>query len=70
MRRVCFALLASLFSGVFLHAQAPPTYGIDTYPDSVGPDDLFTKEGFISADRDMRGRYLTEGTFIEVQVLP
>ncbi len=41
-------------------------YGVDNYPRSLGPSDLFTKEGFIFAYQDVRGRYLSEGTFIDV----
>jgi putative CocE/NonD family hydrolase len=41
-------------------------YGIDNYKNSVGPSDLFTKEGFIVVYQDVRGRYLSEGTFIDV----
>jgi putative CocE/NonD family hydrolase len=41
-------------------------YGIDNYRSFVGPSDLFTKEGFIVVYQDVRGRYLSEGTFIDV----
>ena len=41
-------------------------YGIDNYRQSLGPSDLFTKEGFIFAYQDVRGRYLSEGEFIDV----
>lgn len=43
-------------------------YGIDNYRPSLGPSDLFTKEGFIFVYQDVRGRYLSEGTFIDVPV--
>ena len=43
-------------------------YGIDNYPNNLGPSELFTKEGFIFAYQDVRGRYLSEGTFIDVPV--
>ena len=43
-------------------------YGINNYPDFIGPDDLFTKEGFIFVYQDVRGRYLSEGTFIDMPV--
>ena len=43
-------------------------YGIDNYPTRLGPSDLFTKEGFIFVYQDVRGRYLSEGTFIDVAV--
>ena len=41
-------------------------YGIDNYRTFLGPSDLFTKEGFIFAYQDVRGRYLSEGEFIDV----
>jgi len=43
-------------------------YGIDNYPANLGPSELFTKEGFIFVYQDVRGRYLSEGTFIDVPV--
>jgi putative CocE/NonD family hydrolase len=43
-------------------------YGIDNYRTALGPSELFTKEGFIFAYQDARGRYLSEGTFIDVPV--
>ncbi len=41
-------------------------YGIDNYRPVVGPSDLYTKEGFIVVYQDVRGRYLSEGSFIDV----
>ncbi len=43
-------------------------YGIDNYRTFVGPSELFTKDGFIVAYQDVRGRYLSEGSFIDVPV--
>jgi len=43
-------------------------YGINNYPTRLGPSDLFTKEGFIFVYQDVRGRYLSEGTFVDVAV--
>lgn len=43
-------------------------YGIDNYPTNLGPSELFTKEGFIFVYQDVRGRYLSEGTFVDVPV--
>jgi putative CocE/NonD family hydrolase len=43
-------------------------YGIDNYRPTLGPSDLFTKEGFIFVYQDVRGRYLSEGTFVDVPV--
>jgi putative CocE/NonD family hydrolase len=42
-------------------------YGIDAYRSSLGPSDHFTKEKFIFAYQDVRGRYLSEGTFVEMR---
>jgi len=36
-------------------------YGIDNYASTLGPSDLFTKEGFIFVYQDVRGRYLSGG---------
>src|SRR5580692_10809415 len=41
-------------------------YGIDNYRPFLGPSELFTKEGFIFVYQDVRGRYLSEGTFIDI----
>ena len=41
-------------------------YGIDNYRGTLGPSDPYTKEGFIFVYQDVRGRYLSEGTFIDV----
>ena len=46
------------------YSAAP--YGINNYPEFVGPSDLFTKEGFIFVKQDVRGRYLSEGAFIDM----
>jgi len=41
-------------------------YGVDNYKTIVGPSEAAEKEGFIFAYQDVRGRYLSEGTFIDV----
>jgi putative CocE/NonD family hydrolase len=41
-------------------------YGIDRYPARLGPSEAFSKEGFIFVYQDVRGRYLSEGTFVDV----
>ncbi len=43
-------------------------YGIDNYPAQLGPAESFQKEGFIFVYQDVRGRYLSGGTFIDVPV--
>ena len=41
-------------------------YGIDNYPSSLGPSPAFLEEGFIFVYQDVRGRYLSEGAFVEM----
>ncbi len=41
-------------------------YGIDNYRPVLGPSEAFEKEGFIFAYQDVRGRYLSEGEFIDM----
>jgi putative CocE/NonD family hydrolase len=41
-------------------------YGIDNYRAVVGPSELAEKEGFIMVYQDVRGRYMSEGTFVDV----
>jgi uncharacterized protein len=38
-------------------------YGPDEYKESIGPSVQFSKEGFIFVYQDVRGRYMSEGTF-------
>jgi len=40
-------------------------YGIDNYRTSLGPSPLFQEEGFIFVYQDVRGRYMSEGAFLE-----
>src|SRR5271165_3664677 len=41
-------------------------YGADNYPNVVGPSEAAEKEAFIFVYQDVRGRYLSEGTFSDV----
>jgi putative CocE/NonD family hydrolase len=41
-------------------------YGVDNYPNRIGPGEAFVKEGYIFVCQDVRGRYESEGTFIEM----
>ena len=41
-------------------------YGVDNYKAILGPSEHFTKEGFIFVYQDVRGRYLSEGTFVDM----
>ncbi len=38
-------------------------YGIDQYPASLGPSELFLRDKFIFAYQDVRGRYMSEGDY-------
>jgi len=42
-------------------------YGIDNYRTTIGPSDHFLKEGIIAVYQDVRGRYLSEGDWVEVR---
>jgi hypothetical protein len=42
-------------------------YGIDNYRTNIGPSDHFLKEGLIAVYQDVRGRYLSEGEWVEVR---
>ncbi len=42
-------------------------YGVDQYRSSLGPSDLFAREKFILVYQDVRGRYMSEGTFITIR---
>lgn len=41
-------------------------YGIDEYRAVLGPSEAAEREGFIFAYQDVRGRYMSEGTFTDV----
>jgi len=43
-------------------------YGVDNYRPVLGPSEAAEKEGFIFVYQDVRGRYLSEGEFIDVPV--
>ena len=42
-------------------------YGADKFKTSLGPDELFPKEGYIFVYQDVRGRLMSEGTFEDVR---
>ncbi|MFZ0745408.1 MAG: CocE/NonD family hydrolase, partial [Terracidiphilus sp.] len=42
-------------------------YGEDQYPKRLGPSDEFEKSGYIFVYQDVRGRWMSEGTFIEMR---
>jgi putative CocE/NonD family hydrolase len=41
-------------------------YGVDQYKRSIGPSEEFEKAGYIVVYQDVRGRYMSEGTFLEM----
>lgn len=42
-------------------------YGVDQYPDKLGPSEHLMKDGFIFAYQDVRGRMMSEGTWTEIR---
>ena len=42
-------------------------YGTDQYPSSLGPSSLFAKEGYIFVYQDVRGRWMSEGEFVQMR---
>ena len=42
-------------------------YGADAYKTSLGPSDLFMKDGFIFVYQDVRGRMMSEGEFVDMR---
>jgi putative CocE/NonD family hydrolase len=42
-------------------------YGVDRYPPSLGPSKLFADEGYIFAYQDVRGRWMSEGQFVNMR---
>ena len=42
-------------------------YGIDRYRENLGPSPIFGRSGYIVAYQDVRGRNLSEGTFVDVR---
>jgi uncharacterized protein len=41
-------------------------YGADRYPPHLGPAPSFQRDGFIFVEQDVRGRFMSEGTFTEM----
>jgi putative CocE/NonD family hydrolase len=42
-------------------------YGAENFKFSLGPDDLFAREGYIFAYQDVRGRWMSEGEYEDVR---
>jgi len=56
-------------SAPFLMVRTPydvAPYGVDRYPRKLGPTEEFDKAGYIYVMQDVRGRFQSEGTFIEM----
>jgi uncharacterized protein len=54
----------------FLMCRTPYSvgpYGIDKYKDNLGPSALFGKEGYIFVYQDVRGRWMSEGEFVNMR---
>jgi uncharacterized protein len=54
----------------FLMTRTPYSvapYGPDQYRRALGPSEEFEKSGYIFVYQDVRGRYMSEGTFIEMR---
>ena len=49
------------------HAVRRRPYGADQYPKTLGPSPLFGKEGYIFVYQDIRGRWMSEGTFVDMR---
>ncbi|MBC7797963.1 MAG: CocE/NonD family hydrolase, partial [Pyrinomonadaceae bacterium] len=42
-------------------------YGADKFRRTLGPSDLYAKEGYIFVNEDVRGRWMSEGEFADVR---
>jgi uncharacterized protein len=42
-------------------------YGTDKYPNHLGPSPKFAEDGYIFVYQDVRGRYMSEGEFVEMR---
>ena len=54
----------------FLMTRTPYSvapYGVDQFKTRLGPSEAFDKAGYIFVFQDVRGRYLSEGDFVEMR---
>src|SRR5262249_19974365 len=54
----------------FLMTRTPYSvgpYGVDKYRGSLGPSDHFAREGYIFVYQDVRGRWMSEGEFVNMR---
>jgi putative CocE/NonD family hydrolase len=42
-------------------------YGVDKYKTKLGPSEIFEKDGFIFVFQDVRGKYMSEGEFVNMR---
>src|SRR5438132_881906 len=42
-------------------------YGVDNYKTSLGPSEKFARENFIFVYQDVRGRYMSEGDYVDMR---
>ena len=42
-------------------------YGVDQYRENLGPSALFSKAGYIFVYQDVRGRWASEGEFVDMR---
>lgn len=42
-------------------------YGPDNFTGHLGPDELFAREGYIFVNQDVRGRFMSEGEFVNIR---
>jgi putative CocE/NonD family hydrolase len=42
-------------------------YGPEAYKDAIGPSPLFAKEGYIIVYQDVRGAWMSEGTYVNMR---
>jgi putative CocE/NonD family hydrolase len=54
----------------FLMTRTPYSvgpYGVDKYRGNLGPSDFFAREGYIFVYQDVRGRWMSEGEFVNMR---
>ena len=49
-----------------VYAQDAMRYGVDWYPEAIGPSREFMDSGYIFVKQDVRGRYMSEGKWQEM----
>lgn len=52
--------------GAGVYAQDAMRYGVDWYPEAIGPSREFMDSGYIFVKQDVRGRYMSEGKWQEM----